>query len=152
MGIVRVDHLEVLSSDIDRTLDFYVNTLGFTLWRRTESERDDGSSLQLACVRLGDFMPFLGLNGPPPRPSSIGVTAIQPNRLNVGTWGLTNRIACFRRHRAGDPIPDQHAKHQGCCQPKPSSCVHIHFAFRFRLSWGNEASAENRHVFADAVS
>ncbi len=56
MGIVRVDHLEVLSSDIDRTLDFYVNTLGFTLWRRTESGRDDGSSLHLACVRLGDMM------------------------------------------------------------------------------------------------
>ena len=54
--IERVDHLEVYSKDIERTLDFYVNTLGFTLWRRTESARDDGSSLQLACVRLGDMM------------------------------------------------------------------------------------------------
>ncbi len=52
----RVDHLEVYSRDIDRTVDFYVNTLGFTLWRRTQSARDDGSSLDLACVRLGDTM------------------------------------------------------------------------------------------------
>ena len=56
MGILRVDHVEVYSSDIDRTLDFYVNTLGFTLWRRTESGRDDGFSLHQACVRLGDMM------------------------------------------------------------------------------------------------
>ncbi len=56
MGILRVDHVEVYSSDIDRTLDFYVNTLGFTLWRRTESGRDDGSSLHPAFVPLGDMM------------------------------------------------------------------------------------------------
>ena len=54
--IERVDHLEVYSRDIDRTLDFYVNILGFTLWRRTQSVRDDGSNFDLACVRLGDMM------------------------------------------------------------------------------------------------
>jgi len=54
--IGRIDHLEVYSRDIDRTIDFYVNTLGFTLGRRTESVRDDGSNLGLACVRLGDMM------------------------------------------------------------------------------------------------
>ena len=64
MGIERIDHLEVYSRDIDRTVDFYVNTLGFTLWRRTESERDDGSNLQLACVRLGDMMVEIIKAGP----------------------------------------------------------------------------------------
>ena len=54
--IARIDHLEVYSKDIDRTVDFYVNTLGFTLWRRTQSTRDDGSNFELACVRLADMM------------------------------------------------------------------------------------------------
>ena len=64
MGILRVDHLEVYSSDIDRPLDFYVNTLGFNLWRRTESGRDDGSGLHPACVRLGDMMVEIIKAGP----------------------------------------------------------------------------------------
>ena len=54
--IARVDHIEVLARNIDETLDFYVSVLGFTLWRRTLSTRDDGSILALACVRLGDMM------------------------------------------------------------------------------------------------
>ncbi len=54
--IARIDHLEVYSKDIDRTVDFYVDTLGFTLWRRTQSTRDDGSNFELACVRLEDMM------------------------------------------------------------------------------------------------
>lgn len=54
--IARVDHIEVYARDIDETLGFYVDVLGFTLWRRTHSVRDDGSTLDLACVRLGDMM------------------------------------------------------------------------------------------------
>ena len=54
--IDRVDHLEVFARDIDETLDFYVNVLGFKRWRKTLSVRDDGSTLHLACVRLGHMM------------------------------------------------------------------------------------------------
>ncbi len=56
MPIQRVDHLEVYARDIKETCDFYVDVLGFTLWRHTQSVRDDGSDFELACVRMGDMM------------------------------------------------------------------------------------------------
>ena len=54
--IERVDHLEVYARDIQETLDFYINTLGFQMWRHTHMVRDDGSDFNLACIRMGDMM------------------------------------------------------------------------------------------------
>ena len=54
--IKQIDHIEVLTRDIDRTVDFYVNTLGFKLSRKTLGTWPDGRSWKLACVTLGEMM------------------------------------------------------------------------------------------------
>ena len=53
--IVKVDHIHVLTTDLDTSLDFWVNVLGFRLERRVEfgpSER----RRQLAFAGLGDIL------------------------------------------------------------------------------------------------
>ena len=54
--IERIDHVEVLARNIDETRDFYVNVLGFKLWRETVGQRENGVTWHLACVTLGDMM------------------------------------------------------------------------------------------------
>ncbi len=56
VGIVRVDHIELLARDLEKSLTFYVDILGFKRGRRTISLRDDGSRVEQACVVLDDFM------------------------------------------------------------------------------------------------
>ncbi len=56
MAITRVDHLEVWARDLDETLGFYVDVLGFEPLRRTIAHRADGSAFEQVCVTLGDFM------------------------------------------------------------------------------------------------
>jgi catechol 2,3-dioxygenase-like lactoylglutathione lyase family enzyme len=56
MVIVRMDHIELLARDLDETIAFYVNILGFKRGRRTISTRPDGSQIEQACVVLDDFM------------------------------------------------------------------------------------------------
>ena len=66
-GIVeRVDHAEVSVRDVDETVNFYVDILGFKLLRRTRIG-DAGASQGLACVTLGDFM----IEILPARPESL---------------------------------------------------------------------------------
>ena len=50
------DHVEILTRDSGETRDFYVDKLGFKLWRETIATRPDGGSWRLVCVTLGDFM------------------------------------------------------------------------------------------------
>lgn len=54
--IKAIDHVEVLTRDVGKTEDFYVNVLGFEPWRHTAAVRPDGTRWELACVRLGDLM------------------------------------------------------------------------------------------------
>ena len=56
MGIVRMDHIELLARDLDETIVFYVDVLGFRRGRRTIAVRPDGSRFEQACVVLDDFM------------------------------------------------------------------------------------------------
>ena len=56
MAITRVDHVEVWARDLDETLAFYVDVLGFKPLRRTIAQRADGSSFEQVCITLGDFM------------------------------------------------------------------------------------------------
>ena len=56
MGIVRMDHIELLARDLDEAVAFYVEILGFRRGRRTISTRPDGSRVEQACVMLDDFM------------------------------------------------------------------------------------------------
>ncbi len=54
--IQAFDHAEILTRDIAETRDFYVDKLGFELWRETKAVRPDGNSWSLACVKLGNVM------------------------------------------------------------------------------------------------
>ncbi|MDA0797387.1 MAG: VOC family protein [Chloroflexi bacterium] len=56
MGIVRMDHIELLARDLEQTITFYVDVLGFKRGRRTISARPDGTRVEQACVILDDFM------------------------------------------------------------------------------------------------
>lgn len=56
MPIVRMDHIELLAHDLEETIAFYVDILGFTRGRRTISARPDGTRVEQACVVLDDFM------------------------------------------------------------------------------------------------
>ena len=47
--IQAFDHAEILTRDIAETRDFYVDKLGFELWRETKAVRPDGNSWSLAC-------------------------------------------------------------------------------------------------------
>jgi catechol 2,3-dioxygenase-like lactoylglutathione lyase family enzyme len=51
-----MDHIEFLARDLEETIEFYVNVLGFKHGRRTISTRPDGSRVEQACVVLDDFM------------------------------------------------------------------------------------------------
>jgi glyoxylase I family protein len=64
-----VDHVEVVAEDLERTLAFYTNVLGFTLARRVRYDTTDYAA-DIICVTLGDFM--VEILGPAPRPDPDG--------------------------------------------------------------------------------
>ena len=53
--IVAMDHVEVITRDVNKTVDFYTNVLGFEMWRYTVSEREN-RAYPIACVRMGDMV------------------------------------------------------------------------------------------------
>ena len=54
--ITRMDHIELNTKNLDETVAFYVDVLGFSVWRRVLMDRPDGSKTDLACLTLDDFM------------------------------------------------------------------------------------------------
>lgn len=59
----RVDHVEINANDLDETVRFYTDVLGFTLQRRLSVDQparpgSDGSGyrFEMASLTLGDFM------------------------------------------------------------------------------------------------
>jgi len=54
--IQRVDHIELLVRDMEETLVFYTDVLGFERQRHTIAERPDGSRSEQATITLDDFM------------------------------------------------------------------------------------------------
>ena len=54
--IQRVDHIELLVRDMEETLVFYTDVLGFERQRHTVTERPDGSRSEQATITLDDFM------------------------------------------------------------------------------------------------
>ena len=54
--IQRVDHIELLVRDVEETLVFYTDVLGFERQRHTVAERPDGSRFEQATITLDDFM------------------------------------------------------------------------------------------------
>jgi catechol 2,3-dioxygenase-like lactoylglutathione lyase family enzyme len=83
MGIVRMDHIELLARDLEQTIIFYVNILGFKRGRRTVSTRPDGSRVEQACVVLDDFM--IELFQASPEAIEVGW---EPGSLGVKTFAL----------------------------------------------------------------
>jgi catechol 2,3-dioxygenase-like lactoylglutathione lyase family enzyme len=83
MGIVRMDHIELLARDLDETIAFYVDVLGFRRGRRTISSRPDGSRVEQACVVLDDFM--IELFQASPEAIAAGW---EPGALGVKTFAL----------------------------------------------------------------
>jgi len=82
---VRIGHVHLKVSDLDRALDFYCGVLGFELMQRYGS--------QAAFIAAGGYHHHIGLNtweskgGPPPPPGSTGLfhTAIlYPTRAALG--------------------------------------------------------------------
>ena len=83
MAITRVDHLEVWARDLDETLGFYVDVLGFEPLRRTIAHRADGSVFEQVCVTLGDFMIEL-IAAPADRADDV----VDPLAMGVKTFAL----------------------------------------------------------------
>ena len=83
MAITRVDHLEVWARDLDETLAFYVDVLGFEPLRRTIAQRTDGSVFEQVCVTLGDFMIELIA-----APADRAGDAVDPLAMGVKTFAL----------------------------------------------------------------
>ena len=83
MGIVRMDHIELLARDLEKTIAFYVDVLGFKYGRRTISSRPDGSQVEQACVVLDDFM--IELFQASPEAIEAGW---EPGALGVKTFAL----------------------------------------------------------------
>jgi catechol 2,3-dioxygenase-like lactoylglutathione lyase family enzyme len=83
MGITRMDHIELVARDLEQTISFYVDVLGFKRGRRTISSRPDGSRVEQACVVLDDFM--IELFQASPEAIAAGW---EPGALGVKTFAL----------------------------------------------------------------
>jgi catechol 2,3-dioxygenase-like lactoylglutathione lyase family enzyme len=91
--ITGIDHVHVLTTDLDRSLDFWINTLGFRLDRRVEFGPPERRR-QLAYAGIGnvlvEFLPPTD-NGHP----ELAGTAGKP--LCLGVDGLEATIATLRQ-------------------------------------------------------
>ncbi len=85
MGIRGVDHLEVWARDLEESVDFYTNILGFRQLRSTVAQRPDGGAHSQVCVTLGDMM--VELIAAPPESvgahSDGGATGVKAFALTV---------------------------------------------------------------------
>ena len=78
--ITGIDHVHVTTFDMDRSIDFYTNVLGFHFLRRVEFGPEDNRR-ELAYVGLGDIL--LELLPPPPGVDVVVGTAQRPLALTV---------------------------------------------------------------------
>ena len=56
MGIRGIDHIEIWARDLEESVAFYTETLGFRQGRWTVAKRPGGAEHHQACVILGDMM------------------------------------------------------------------------------------------------
>jgi glyoxylase I family protein len=85
----QVDHVHVTTTDLDKSIDFYTQVLGFYLSRRIEM-----NGRQSAYVGLGDVM--LELSPPPRGSSEIPPGAVKPFALTV--TDMDAALAHLRAH------------------------------------------------------
>src|SRR5581483_2110962 len=95
---VRIGHVHLKVSGLERALDFYCGVLGFHLKQRFGSEA--------AFIAAGDYHHHIGLNtweslgGSPPPPQSTGLyhlAIVYPTRAELAD-------ALRRLHKAGIPL------------------------------------------------
>ena len=95
---VRIGHVHLKVSDLDRALGFYVGVLGFQLMQRFGT--------QAAFISAGGYHHHIGLNtweslgGPPPAPGATGLyhlAVLYPTRADLAD-------ALRRLHDAGIPL------------------------------------------------
>ena len=84
MGIRGIDHVEVWAKDLQESVAFYTEVLGFRHLRTTVARRPDGASHEQACVTLGGMMVEL-LAAPPERTSE----SVDAGRMGVKAFALT---------------------------------------------------------------
>jgi catechol 2,3-dioxygenase-like lactoylglutathione lyase family enzyme len=62
----RIDHVEIIPRDVDQTIDFYVNILGFTVKSRQDMDRPPMK--EIVYLELGDtVIELIGVENPPPK-------------------------------------------------------------------------------------
>ncbi len=84
MGIKGMDHVEVWAKDLQESLAFYTDVLGFRHLRTTAAQRPDGAVHEQACVTLGGMMVEL-IAAPPERASE----EVDVGRMGVKAFALT---------------------------------------------------------------
>ena len=78
MGIRGMDHVEVWAKDLQESVAFYTQVLGFQHLRTTAAQRPGGGAHEQACVTLGDMMVEL-IAAPPER---------RTEKVDVGSMGV----------------------------------------------------------------
>lgn len=78
MGIRGMDHVEVWAKDLQESVAFYTQVLGFQHLRTTTAQRPGGGAHEQACVTLGDMMVEL-IAAPPER---------RTEQVDVGSMGV----------------------------------------------------------------
>ncbi len=78
MGIRGIDHVEVWAKDLQESVAFYTQVLGFQHLRTTVAQRPGGSAHEQTCVTLGGMMVEL-IAAPPER---------KAEQVDVGSMGV----------------------------------------------------------------
>src|SRR5260370_12032391 len=82
MMFKRIDHVEIVTNQLDRTVQFYTEVLGFTVKARDRIERSGlGVPIDLAYLDLGgtvvELTSYEGATvDPPPQPEHLGYPMI----------------------------------------------------------------------------
>jgi catechol 2,3-dioxygenase-like lactoylglutathione lyase family enzyme len=81
--ITGLDHVELWAKDIEETVKFYTDDLGFKRGRHTLTTRPDGATHEQFCVTMGDTMIeiFQADRG-------RAANDINPQRMGVNTFAL----------------------------------------------------------------
>ena len=70
----RIDHVELITDQPERTLQFYTDVLGFTVRARTRAEVPGGATLHIVYIELGGTtVELMNYEGVAPGPAPTGL-------------------------------------------------------------------------------
>lgn len=85
----RIDHVEITPADIERTMAFYRDILGFTEHSRFQMG-EEGPLREIAYMTLGDTMiEFLGMRNPVTAPQDLSLVGYRAIALEVDDMAQT---------------------------------------------------------------